>query len=382
VKLGRRVYIAGVGMTPFAKQPDREVEDLGREAVRKALDDAGWMAKSPDEVFAGSSYAGLLIGQRIMRDLGITGLPITNVENACSGGATALREAITAVASGRADSALAIGVEKLSALGGGVLPLPDTDHEAHQGMTMPALYAMRAQRYLHETGATLEHFAKVVVKSRANAVNNPFAQFHSQVSVDEVVGSRMVADPLRLMMCCPTGDGAAAVLVTTRLGAQLRSGPKIRVDASVLCSGEFVTGFRDMASSALTRRAADLAYTEAGIGPADIDVTELHDAFASAEMMYYEALGYCQPGAAKELVDAGSTAITGSQPVNPGGGLLSRGHPVAATGLAQICEVTWQLRGEAEGRQVDHPRTALTHCTGGGIAGLDHGACAIHVLTV
>ena len=376
-----RVYVAGVGMTAFGKRPDLEVEDLGRRAALAALQDAGWEGRIPDEVFCGSSYSGLLIGQRIMRDLGMTGIPITNVENACSGGATALREAVTAIAAGRADSALAIGVEKLSALGGGVLPLPRTDVDAQQGMTMPAVYAMRAQRYLLETDATPEHFAKVAMKSRSNGVNNPYAQFRKAVSVGEGLSSRMVADPLTLLMCCPTGDGAAAVLVTNGKGAG-RKRPRVRVDSSVLTSGEFVASFRNMAFSGLTERTARLAFEQAGLGPADIDVTELHDAFASAEMMYCEALGYCEPGAAHRLVDSGATSIMGANPVNPSGGLLSRGHPVAATGLAQICEATWQLRGEAGARQVTSPRAALTHCTGGGISGLDHGACAIHVLTI
>lgn len=373
-------HIAGVGMTRFGKQSERTVEDIGREAMLAAMKDAGIGRNQIDEVFCGSTFGGSLIGQRILRDLGMTGLPITNVENACSSGAAAIREACSAVASGRADTILVLGVEKLTALGGGTIPLEKTDIEANLGAVMPAVYAMRAKRYLHETGATAKHLAMIAVKAHEFGARNPYAQFQNFVTVDQVLASRMIADPLTLYMCCPTGDGAAAVIVTSEKKAKELGAGNIRIAASVLQSGLYKTGFRDMGSSELTIRTSKLAYEAAGIGPEDIDLCEVHDAFASAELMYYEALGLCGKGEGLEMVERGDTGPGGKKPVNPSGGLSCRGHPVGATGVAQIVEAVWQLRGQADKRQVPGAKVALTHCTGGGISGLDHGACSIHVL--
>jgi benzoylsuccinyl-CoA thiolase BbsB subunit len=375
----RNVYVAGVGMIKFGKFPDQTIEEMGRKAVLLAIADANIDRKSIGEVFCGTAYGGPLIGQRILRDIGMTGIAITNVENACSSGSAAFREGVSAVALGRVDTALIIGVEKLTQFGGGTIPLETTDIEVGQGMTMPALYAMRARRYMHNYGATPKHLAMVSVKAHKNGAMNPYAQFQKEVSVEKVLESRMIADPLTLFMCCPTGDGAAAVVITTGEKARNQGGVPIKVAASVLQSGLFETGFRDMAINELTTRTGKLAYDQAGIGPEEIDLAEVHDAFAIAEMLYYEALGFCQVGEAKNLLERGETEITGRIPVNPSGGLKTRGHPVGATGVAQICEVVWQLRGQAGSRQVKEPNIALTHCTGGGISGLDHGACSIHI---
>ncbi|MBI4294122.1 MAG: thiolase family protein [Betaproteobacteria bacterium] len=373
-------YISGVAMTRFGKQPERAIEELGREALLKALKDAGIQRRDVDEVFCGSLFGGTLIGQRILRDIGMTGIPITNIENACSSSSAALREACAAVAVGRAETVLVIGIDQLTRLGGGTIPLEKTDIEVNLGFAMPALYAMRARRYMHETGATSRHLAMVASKAHEAGALNPYAQFQNRLTPEEVLASRMIADPLTLYMCCPTGDGASAAVVTTQKRAEARGKP-VRVAASTLQSGLYKTGFRDMATSELTVRTAKLAYEAAGIGPEDIDVAEIHDAFTSAEMMYYESLGFCGKGGALGMVERGDTGIDGAKPVNPSGGLLCRGHPVGATGVAQICEAVWQLRGEAGKHQVKGAKVALTHCTGGGISGLDHGACAVHILT-
>lgn len=373
-------YISGVAMTRFGKQPERTIEQLGREAMLKALKDAGIERRDVDEVFCGSLFGGTLIGQRILRDIGMTRIPITNVENACSSSTTAMREACAAVAVGRAETVLVIGIDQLTRLGGGAIPLEKTDIEVNLGFMMPALYAMRARRYMHETGATPRHLAMVASKAHDAGALNPYAQFQNRVTPEEVLASRMIADPLTLQMCCPTGDGASAAVVTTEKRARARGKP-VRVKASVLQSGLYKTGFRDMATSELTIRTSKLAYEAAGIGPEDVDLAEIHDAFTIAEMMYYEALGFCGKGGALGMVERGDTRIGGKKPVNPSGGLLCRGHPVGATGVAQICEGVWQLRGEAGKHQVEGAKVALTHCTGGGISGLDHGACAVHILT-
>jgi benzoylsuccinyl-CoA thiolase BbsB subunit len=310
----------------------------------------------------------------------MTGIPITNVENACSSGAAALREAAWAIKAGRAEAIAVIGVEKLTRFGGGTLPLEETDIEVNLGNVMPAVYAMRARRYMHETGATARHLAMIAVKAHEYGARNPNAQLQNRVTIEEVLGSRMVADPLTLFMCCPTGDGAAAVIVMSEARARKLGARPVRIEASVLQSGQYKTGFRDMASSELTERTSRLAYEAAGIGPQDVDVVEVHDAFASAELMYYEALGLCGKGEGASMIERGATGPGGLVPVNPSGGLACRGHPVGATGVAQIVEAVAQLRGEAGPRQVSGAKVALTHCTGGGIAGLDHGACAVHVL--
>jgi acetyl-CoA acetyltransferase len=378
----RDVYVAGVGMIRFGKWMDRSIESLGREAVLNALADTGVQRKDIEETFCGTGFGGPLIGQRILRELGMTGMPITNVENACSSGTTAFREGVAAIKMGRADTVLVIGVDKLTSFGrGGTVPLETTDIEVGQGMVMPGLYAMRARRYMHEFGATPKHLAMVSVKAHKNGAMNPYAQFQKEVSLETVLNSRMIADPLTLYMCCPTGDGAAAAVLTTKAKVDQWGVKPIKVAASVLQSGHYETGFRDMAVNELSTRTSRLAYEQASLGPQDVDLAEVHDAFAIAEILYYEALGFCGTGEAKDLLERGETEITGRIPVNPSGGLKTRGHPVGATGVAQVAEVVWHLRGEAGDRQVEGAKVGLTQCTGGGIAGLDHGACSIHILT-
>jgi acetyl-CoA acetyltransferase len=369
------VFIVGVGMTPFGKHRGSSLEALGQAAVQAALDDAGIARSAVDEAICGSGYGGPLIGQRVLRDLGMTGPPVFNVENACSSGATAVREGIAAIRSGRSDTVLAFGLDQLTALGGGTLPLADADVEVQNGMSMPALYAMRARRHMHEFGTTREDLADVVVKSRRHAQHNPYAHFRTPTARAEVLAARMIADPLQLPMCSPTSDGAAAVI----LSAQPSGSTPVRLAASILQSGSADVA-HDLAVSELGSRVARMAYEAAGLGPEDVDLAEVHDAFSIAELMYYEAFGFCAPGEAPAMLARGDSAVGGRLPVNPSGGLISRGHPIGATGIAQMCEAVWQLRGEAGGRQVEGARVALTHCSGGGIAGLDHGAAAVHVL--
>lgn len=377
----RDVYVAGIGQTSFGKTPERSLEQMGQEAVRSALLDAGLQKSDIDAAFCANVLGGMLAGQRVLRDLGMTGMPIKNIENACSSGSVAVQDGAMAVASGQADTVIVLGIEKLSVLGGGTLPLEDSDIEVSQGQVMPAVYAMRARRYMHEHGATEDDLVQISVKARGNGALNPIAQFRKAVSAEQVRESRMVADPLRLFMCCPTGDGGAAVVLTADKAVIEGGARAIRVAATALQSGLYKTGFRDMASAELTERAARKAYELAGVQASDVDVCELHDAFSIAEIMYYEALGLCAPGEGAELARSGETTLQGRIPVNPSGGLLSRGHALGATGIAQLAEIVIQMRGAAGERQVAHtPRVGVTHCTGGGISGLDHGACAITVL--
>jgi len=374
----REVSVVGVGMSRFAKQPEVSIVDLTQAPILDALDDAGVAVGQVQAAYSGSVFGGSGLGQKVLKGIGISSIPILNLENACSSGSSAFREAWLGVASGMYDVTLAFGAEKLTALGGGAFPLSD-DIEADQGVLMPAVYAMRARRHMMEYGTSIEQLAKIAVKNHHNSVHNPRAQYQREYTLEEVLNSRMIADPLTILHCCPTGDGAAAVvLAATEIAPRLRGKP-VKVRASVLQSGLFKNDFRDMTKSDLSYRAAAAAYEIAGLGPDDIDVAEVHDAFTIGELMYYEALGFCAPGDGGRLVDEGATEIGGRIPVNPSGGLLSKGHPVGATGVAQIVEIVNQLRGNCGPRQIAGARIGLTHCTGGGVAGFDHIACTIHV---
>lgn len=371
--------IIGVGMVPFGKFPNRTVVDLAWPAVKAAIADAGIDPRRIQAAFCGTTFGGMMTGQRVLGQIGLSGIPITNIENACSSSSTALRQGVAAIRSGQHDVVLVLGVEKLTKFGGGVLPLELEDWDVSQGMMMPALYAMRAQRYIHDYGLTKEQLAQVSVKNRRHGSLNPDAQMREPVTVEQVLNSRPVADPFTLLQCCPTGDGAAAiVLVSDKLAAQVGRAP-IRVLASDLTSGRFTPGYRDMTIPEITVRGAHEAYEEAGLGPDDIDVAEVHDAFSIAELLYYEAFGFCGRGEAGRMIADGETALGGRLPVNPSGGLLAKGHPIGATGAAQVVEIIRQLRGEAGPRQVEGAKVGLSHATGGGITGFDHGACAIHI---
>ena len=375
----RDVSVIGAGMVKFAKQPDSTLADIAWPAVRQAIDDSGVARADIEAAWCGTALGGMMSGQRILKAVGLTGLPIVNVENACSSSSSAFREAWVAVAAGLHDIALVIGVEKLTRFGGGTLPLEREDFEVAHGMVMPALYGMRAKRYMHDYGLTREQLARVAVKAHDHGALNEDAQYRNRLTVDEVMAARPIADPFTLLHCCPSGDGAAALVIAADTVAARYTAKPVRVRASELASGRYMTGFRDMTTPEITVRGAAEAYETAGLGPEDIDVAEVHDAFTIAELLYYEALGFCGRGDAAGLLEDGETSLGGRIPVNPSGGLLSKGHPIGATGAAQMVEIVRQLRGECGDRQVEGARVGLTHCTGGGISGFDHGACSIHI---
>ncbi len=377
----RTACVTGVGMVPFAKRRDLSLAEIAWPAVKRAIEDAGIDKRDIEAAYCGTAFGGMMAGQRVLKTLGITGLPVVNVENACSSSSTAFRQACIAVGAGVCDVALVLGVEKLTRFDGGTLPLEREDFEVAHGLVMPALYAMRARRYMHDHGLTETQLAGVAVKAHRHGARNPDAQYRNEVTLDEVMSARPVADPLTLLHCCPSGDGAAAAIVCSERTARRHGARPVRVVCSEVNSGRHTSGFRDMTSPEITVRGAKRAYEDAGIGPGDIDVAEVHDAFTIAELLYYEALGFCERGAAAGLLEDGETSIGGRIPVNPSGGLLSKGHPVGATGTAQVVEIVRQLRGECGARQVENARTGLAHCTGGGISGFDHGACSIHVFS-
>lgn len=375
-----RAAIVGAGMTVFGRHVGRPFGDLGAEAVQLALESASMELKSVEAVICANVLGGMLPGQRVMREFGFSDLPVINVENACASGGTALHLATKMIESGEREIVLVLGIEMLSALGSGLLPQDSSDIEVLQGINLPASYALRARRYMHDYGLTPAQLALVPVKSHRNAALNQYAQFRQAWTVEDVLGAKMISDPLTMYMCCPNSDGAATVIVCDEKIAKRYTRTPMYVKASALVSGHF-NPVRDLKVPETTITAKDLAYKLGSVGPDDLDLIECHDAFAIAELLYYEIFGIAEQGRAIELLESGATQLGGRIPVNPSGGLLARGHPLGATGVAQVVEAFWQLGGIAGPRQIEGARTALTHVTGGGISGYDNGACTVHIFT-
>ena len=369
-------YLRSAALARFGHTPERGLEQLVHPPVMAAVRAAGLAPADIGAVIGGSYASGTLTAQRAVRGLGLSGRPVLNVENACASSAAAAALAATLVGHGEYRHVLVLGAEQLSLTGSSLVPLNRGDPDAALGLTMPAAYALRARRYQHEFGATDAQLAAVSVKNHGNGARNPIARYQRPVTPEEVLGSRMIADPLTLLQCCAGGDGAGALVVSAEPG----DGPAVRFAACAESAGSDGPVPADLARSGLTRRVAQAAYERAGLGPDELDVVELHDAFTIAELMYTEALGLCEPGEGPFLLEKGDTAIDGRVAVNPSGGLLARGHPVGATGVAQLAEIFWQLTGRAGARQGRPRRTGLTHTTGGGIAGYDHAACVVTIL--
>jgi acetyl-CoA acyltransferase len=396
------VWVLGIHMTKFGKHPDLDVVDLASEAVLGALADGDVEMKDIGVIGAGSlmDVAGLGyaagIGQQLQKEVGQTGIPVYNVANACATGATALRVAIMAIKAGEADMGLAFGVEKLSGAGllvggsrkedsarwnpsgrlGAIAPLDGrigTD-------AMPGVFAQIGMEYGHRYGGTsFELFARISEKNHAHSTLNPLATYTKRMSLEQIMGDVMIAYPNTRPMCSANCDGAAAAVVvsgsklkTLSLQQQRRA---VKISASILTTDPWEESCQILPDvNTLTRNAARQAYEQAGIGPSDLDLVELHDCFATAELVHYDNLGLCEPGGAVDLFNSGATWRDGSLPVNVSGGLESKGHPIAATGIANVWEVSTHLRGEAGDRQIDGARVGLTHVIGGECA------CGIHIL--
>jgi acetyl-CoA acetyltransferase len=378
----RDVAIAGVGLIKFGRYPDKHVDDLAAEAVLEACKDAGIPFKDVQFLVSGNVYQShAMVGQRILHKIGQTGIPVVNVANACATGSTAVREAYLAVASGAYDIAVGVGSEQMGKMGllGGRIEDPYGRGLISEGFvgsgTMPAVFSQMGVEHMRKYGTTFEQFAKVAYKNHKHSVHNPNAQYQQEFSLQEIMNARMISWPNTLYMCCPTGDGAgAAVLVAADRARQYTSKP-VFVAASVLTSDPWQE--RDLAMfdvNTLTRLAAQQAYEQAGIGPEDLDAVELHDCFATAELLHYDNLMLCPEGEAGRLIDDGDVFLGGRIPVNPSGGLLSRGHPLGATGPCGIAEIVWQLRGESGGRQVEGAKAGLAHVIGLG------SACTVHIM--
>jgi len=378
------VEIIGVGMIPFGKHQERTLVDMGAEAAFLGLKDAGVKPAQVDACFFANAFGGRLfgditIGQNVFWDVGINRVPVINVENACTSGSTAFYLAYNSIAAGQAELALVVGAEKLYVPELGLLNSGETEWETQLGQVVSTGFAMRAIRHMMEFGTTIEQLAQVAVKNRRHGQLNPLAQFREPVTVEDVLASTMIVKPFTRLQCCPNADGAAAVVLSSPKVARTLT-RRVRVNAAVLCSGSYESP-QDLTHWETDYRAAKLAYEKAGIGPEDLDLVECHDPFTIAEILHCEALGLCAVGEGGKLVEENQTMLGGRIPINVSGGLLSRGHPLGATGVAQIFEIVTHLRKEAGARQVERAKVGLAHCMGGDKA-MDTKSCTIAILSV
>lgn len=395
--MSESIWIIGTSMTKFGRFPNRDLLDLASDATLDALADSGQSLTDIGVLAMGNVYeANSHNGQRLQKQIGQTGIPVYNVVNACATGATAVRVAIMAIKSGECDMALAVGVEKMGKMGllGGAAKKPGekkvysprgrygaivkTEGLLGTGL-MPGVFAQAGTEYALAHGVTAEQFAKVAVKNHMHSTLNPLAQYQKEFTLEEVLAAETISYPNTLPMCCPTGDGAAAVVLVS--GKKLETlDPDVRrraikVSASVMTSDPWSDGGQVQPDvNTLTRMAVDQAYEAAGLGPEALDLVELHDCFATAELIHYDNLRLCEPGGAGDFIDSGAPTRDGRTPVNVSGGLLSKGHPIGATGIANLYEVATHLRGEAGDRQIEGAKVGLTH-----VIGLAS-ACAVHIL--
>ena len=393
------IYILGITMTKFGKHPDKDIIDLASEAAMGALADGGVTMKDIGVLAAGNLMnAAAGIGQQLQKQIGQTGIPVFNVANACATGATALRTAIMAIKAGETSVGLAVGVEKLAGAGllAGGARKADGDEWAPSGRygavagidgrigtdTMPGVFAQVGMGYLHQYGDVpnaFELFAKISEKNHAHSTLNPMGAYQKKFTLEEIMGDIMIAYPNTRPMCSANCDGAAAAVVVSGEYLKTLSGEQqrraVKVSASILTSDPYQEACQVLPDvNTLTRSAAKQAYEQAGVGPEDLDLVELHDCFATAELVHYDNLGLCEEGGAVDFFNSGASWRTGKTPVNVSGGLESKGHPIAATGIANIWEVCHHLRGEAGERQIEGAKVGLAHVIGLG------SACGVHIL--
>ncbi len=386
--MSNRVFVIGVGMTKFEKPGSREWDypDMAREAGERALADAGISYDLVEHAIVGYVYGDSTCGQRALYELGMSGIPCINVNNNCSTGSSALYTARNYVKGGIADCVLALGFEKMEK---GSLKGHFNDREAPmkpmisdmwsrrervQAPLAPQMFGNAGREYMERYGVTAEHFAKIAEKNHRHSVNNPYSQFRDEYTLEDILNSPMIYDPLTKLQCCPTSDGGGAAILASERFVNQHS----LWDQAIEIAGQaMTTDTRDTFDGSdmsivgyhFAKAAADKVYAESGLGPEDVQVIELHDCFSANELVTYQALGLCKEGGAGELIDSGATTYGGQWVINPSGGLISKGHPLGATGLAQCAELTWQLRGTADARQVDGVKAALQHNIGlGGAA--------------
>ncbi len=386
--MSKKVYVVGVGMTKFEKPGSRDWDypDMGREAGTRAIEDAGISFDEIEQAAVGYCYGDSTCGERTFYELGHSGIPIYNVNNNCSTGSTALFMAKQFVEGGLADCVMALGFEKMEK---GSLGMKYTDrtialdkhfavmvekHGFAQAPAAPQMFGNAGLEHNEKYGTTPEHFAKIGWKNHKHSVNNPYSQFQDEYSLEDIKNAPQVFGPLTKLQCCPTSDGAGAAILASedfvrKHGLQDRAVEILGMAMTTDYPSSYEGSMIKMVGSDMTQAAARKVYEQSGLGPENVDVVELHDCFSCNELITYEALGLCDEGKAGEFVDSGAQTYGGQVVVNPSGGLISKGHPLGATGLAQCAELNWQLRGEADKRQVADARVALQHNLGlGGAA--------------
>jgi acetyl-CoA acetyltransferase len=376
------VYVIGIGMTRFTRHEASSIT-LCEEAVAAAIEDAGIETADVDALYAGHVHGGAVAGERVGAATGLAGIPTLNLENACASGTTAVIEAAYAIRAGRFDAVVACGFEQMSTRKGMIAP-SDGDYEGALGLVFPAWHALRARMYMERYGLTRDQLSLVAVKNRANGALNPLSHWREEVTIDDVGESREIATPLRLLDCCPKSDGAAAVVLGSKRfleETRRRHGRAVAIAGVGLSSGR-ADGLYEPLFEDITSRTAELAYREAGIRPDDVDFAEVHDCFTIAEGLRVEGLGLAEPGTYfKTLESDGRWLREGETPVNASGGLLAKGHPVGATGVAQVCELVTQMRGAAGDRQLARTDVGIAHTRGGSVPGTEGGSCGVVVCT-
>jgi len=371
----RDVRVLGAGLHRFGRFPEKSLQDLGREAISKALEDSGVPFTDIEVAYVGRVLAGMGAGLSVVSEMGQTGIPVINIEMACGSSTSAFREAYLSVAHGVYDTALVLGFEKMQR---GMLQISEqTSFQSVMGLAvMPASYALQAQRYIADYGATPEMFGQVAVKSHKNGALNPYAQYQKEVTLEEVMASRMIADPITLLQCSPTTDGAAAVIICAADKAAKYSATRsMTVAGWATGSGKFASKEESEGdaetNSGEVERLSRQAYERAGIGPESVDVTQVHDAFSPGEIFVAEGLGLVARGEGARAVWEGRTEVVGDIPINTDGGLISRGHPIGATGAAMVTEIFRQLTGEAGARQVKDGKAKVGLIHNAGIGGVN-----------
>jgi len=383
-----KVYVVGVGMTKFEKPGRREgwdYPDMARESGTNALQDAGIDYRDIEQGYVGYVYGESTSGQRALYELGLTGIPIVNVNNNCSTGSTALFMAAQAIRGGLAECTIALGFEKMKP-GSLAASYEDRTNPMDKHVkamaeisefafpAAPWMFGAAGREHMKQYGTTAEHFAKIGYKNHKHSVNNPYAQFQDEYTLDDILAAKVIYEPLTKLQCSPTSDGSGAAILASEsyVDSHGLAGQAVEIVGQAMTT-DFTSTFDGSAKGLIGHdmnvQAAQRVYDQSGLGPEDFQVIELHDCFSANELLLYEALGLCGPGEAAKLIDNGDTTYGGRWVVNPSGGLISKGHPLGATGLAQCAELTWQLRGAADKRQVDNVTAALQHNIGlGGAA--------------
>ena len=368
----RNVVVLGVGQSRFGRFPQISASQLGREAMRNAIKDSGIWPKDLQVAYCGRSIiAGSTTGQDILQNFGVVGIEINNVENACASGMTAANLLYRDIASGFYDVGIAIGVEAMtgSRIAGGLLA-NDEDIDGKLGLSMPGYFALLTKRFMNVTGASIEDIAYPSWKNHKNGCLNPYAMYKKEMSVEEILAGKVIADPLTVYECCPTTDGAAAVILCSEEFAKKYAAKTVQIRASKMLSASYNDPAQDMTGFPMMQKLSSDIYEMAGIGPEDLDCIELHDAFSPEELWAYSDLGLCKLENVVDFIRSGATELGGKCPVNPSGGLLSLGHPLGASGVRVICEIALQLREDAGEHQVEGAKVGMAQMMGGFLGGV------------